>query len=137
MYSVTFYCPEDQSEFTISHEKWERVVIEVYTFIDTVVNVDLSLITCKRADVSLQTNLSTLHRTISSILHYGIYVGTHNADKICYDVNGLKRMIKKAIIQFERSIKDLDEDERADMVSKVEAHMRDVYTLIDQYFSHL
>ena len=137
MYSVTFYCPEDQSEFTISHEKWEAVTIEAYQFISHVASCDLNAIGNNYMGCPTQYNLLALADTVRAILHYGIYVGTHNADKICYDVNGLKRMIKKAIIQFERSIKDLDEDERADMVSKVEAHMRDVYTLIDQYFSHL
>jgi predicted component of type VI protein secretion system len=137
MYSVTFYCPADKSELVISHEKWERVVVEAYVLIDSVVYVNLSLMTSKRASSSLEYNLLALHKTISSILHYGIVTGTQNASNICYDVEGLKRMIKRAIIQFERSTRDLDEDEREEVVSKVETDMRDVYTLIDQYFLHL
>jgi hypothetical protein len=137
MYSVTFYCPEDQSEFTISHEKWEAVTIEAYQFISHVASCNLSAIGNDYMGCPTQYNLLALADTVRAILRYGIYVGTHHADNICYDVKGLKHTIFKAYLQFSRALTDLERSEQAKVVSKVKHVVDDVNTLIDQYFSHL
>jgi len=137
MYSVTFYCPEDQTKVVISHEKWDIVVNKAFGFINDVVYVNLSLMNSSHANSSLHFSLLDLHSTIKAILHYGIVIGTQDVNNICYSVNDLKWIILQAIGRFVKSLRDLDEDERAEVVSKIDACMDDVFKLINQYFSHL